>query len=393
MIEKLKKNTKIKLIALFSAIILWMYVMAVVDPEDTKLYENIPITITNLNEIRDLGLVVDPDEDLVASVYVKGNLSDLQKISADNIDVYGTVNNPIEGKNQLYLRANATDKVTTDFKSDTIVINLEKNIKEEKDITVKVTGKYEDSVDTVKLDDTTVIISGPRSRIEDVKYVQANFVADKVYSKDYATEISLQALDSDMKKVDDITFEFDKVKAQVSFLQQKQVKVNPVFENNSGLIQGEDFTISPDVIDIKGKSADITNIDSINTEAINIDDFESDSKVVKLKIPNGVTSDTQSVTVKLSQKNSLVDNFTYSGSELNLLANNDEDISLDNFEIPNNIKVTVKYSDSSQKISKEDLKLYIDLSEGFTANKQYNITHNNVDVKSVSIDPKYIKSK
>ena len=167
MIEKLKKNTKIKLIALFSAIILWMYVMAVVDPEDTKLYENIPITITNLNEIRDLGLVVDPDEDLVASVYVKGNLSDLQKISADNIDVYGTVNNPIEGKNQLYLRANATDKVTTDFKSDTIVINLEKNIKEEKDITVKVTGKYEDSVDTVKLDDTTVIISGPRSRIED----------------------------------------------------------------------------------------------------------------------------------------------------------------------------------------------------------------------------------
>ena len=49
MIEKLKKNTKIKLIALFSAIILWMYVMAVVDPEDTKLYENIPITITNLN--------------------------------------------------------------------------------------------------------------------------------------------------------------------------------------------------------------------------------------------------------------------------------------------------------------------------------------------------------
>ena len=80
MIEKLKKNTKIKIISLLSAIVLWMYVMAVVDPEDTKLYEDIPITITNLNEINDLDLVVDPDEDLVASVYVKGNLSDLQKI-------------------------------------------------------------------------------------------------------------------------------------------------------------------------------------------------------------------------------------------------------------------------------------------------------------------------
>ena len=131
MIEKLKKNTKIKIISLLSAIVLWMYVMAVVDPEDTKLYEDIPITITNLNEINDLDLVVDPDEDLVASVYVKGNLSDLQKITAENINVYGTVNHPIEGQNQLYLRASASDKVTTDFKSDTIVINLEKVIEDD----------------------------------------------------------------------------------------------------------------------------------------------------------------------------------------------------------------------------------------------------------------------
>ena len=68
MIERLHKNTKIKIISLLSAIVLWMYVMAVVDPEDTKLYENIPITITNLNEIKDLGLVVDPDDNLVTSV-------------------------------------------------------------------------------------------------------------------------------------------------------------------------------------------------------------------------------------------------------------------------------------------------------------------------------------
>ena len=134
MIERLHKNTKIKIISLLSAIVLWMYVMAVVDPEDTKLFEEIPITITNINEIKDLGLVVDPDDNLVTSVYIKGKLSDLQKISANNIDVYGTVSNPIEGQNQLYLRASVNDKVTTEFKSDTIVINLEKSIEEEKNI-------------------------------------------------------------------------------------------------------------------------------------------------------------------------------------------------------------------------------------------------------------------
>ena len=51
MIEKLKENTKIKLISLLSAIVLWLYVMAIVDPQETKLFENIPVTITNLDEL------------------------------------------------------------------------------------------------------------------------------------------------------------------------------------------------------------------------------------------------------------------------------------------------------------------------------------------------------
>ena len=394
MIEKLKKNTKIKIISLLSAIVLWMYVMAVVDPEDTKLYENIPITITNLNEINDLDLVVDPDEDLVASVYVKGNLSDLQKITVQNINVYGTVNHPIEGQNQLYLRASASDKVTTDFKSDTIVINLEKVIEEERDITVNITGDYADDVDTIKLKNQKVKISGPRSRIESVKYIQASFNADKEYSSTYTTDLTLEVLDSNKKKVSDVNLEFDKVSAQISFLKQKEVKVNPVFSNSgSDLVEGQDFTLSPDVITIKGKSDDIDNIDSINTNTIDINDFESNSKAIKLQLPEGVTCDKDSVTIKMSSESSLVDTFTYSGDELNLLNNNDENISLDNFNIPNTIKVTLKYAQNSKKISKDNLKLYIDLKEGFSSDKQYPIVYRDVEVKSISINPSYVTSK
>ena len=205
MIEILNKNTKIKIISLLSAIVLWMYVMAVVDPEDTKLFEEIPITITNIHEINDLGLVVDPDEELVASVYVKGNLSDLQKITANNINVYGTVNNPIEGQNQLYLRASASDKVSTDFKSDTIVINLEKSIEKEQKINVEITGQYKDDVDTITLSEKNVMVSGPRSRVESIKYVQAVFNADKKLSKTQSTQLELKALDADRKEVNHVT--------------------------------------------------------------------------------------------------------------------------------------------------------------------------------------------
>ena len=39
MINKLKENTKIKLISLLSALVLWIYVMAVEDPTETKTLE------------------------------------------------------------------------------------------------------------------------------------------------------------------------------------------------------------------------------------------------------------------------------------------------------------------------------------------------------------------
>ena len=43
MINKLKNNSKIKIILLLSEMGLRMYVMAIVDSEETKLFENIPV--------------------------------------------------------------------------------------------------------------------------------------------------------------------------------------------------------------------------------------------------------------------------------------------------------------------------------------------------------------
>ena len=73
--NNMKRNTRIKLIALFTAIVLWMYVMAVVDPEDTKLFENVPVTVTNTDELQGDDLVVYPQSDLVTDIYITGKLS------------------------------------------------------------------------------------------------------------------------------------------------------------------------------------------------------------------------------------------------------------------------------------------------------------------------------
>lgn len=258
---------------------------------------------------------------------------------------------------------------------------------------MKVTGKYKENIESIELKNKKIIVSGPRTRVNSVKYVQAEFNADENYTKTRTESLNLKPLDSDMKQVNDVNLEFKKVEATISFLHQKEVKVKAVFKGNlANLVEGENFTISPNTIQIRGKKEDLNKIEFISTENIDIGNFTSNINTVKLNIPEGIVVEDNTVKIKMLKDSDLVDIFTYSGSSLGFL-NNNSTISLNDFEIPDSIKVTLRYNNQSQKISKNELKLYLDLEEGFVSNKQYVIKHNNLNVKSIVIEPSYIKSK
>ena len=134
--NKFKRNYKIKIISLLSSIVLWLYVMATVDPEETKLFENVPVTITNISELNDKNLVIYPKKEITTSVYVTGKLSNIKKISKSDINVYGQINSPIEGNNEVYLKVSTPQRVNYDFKNQVMIVILEKVISEEKDIKI-----------------------------------------------------------------------------------------------------------------------------------------------------------------------------------------------------------------------------------------------------------------
>ena len=75
------------------------------------------------------------------------------------------------------------------------------------------------------------------------------------------------------------------------------------------------------------------------------------------------------------------------------LLNNEEDVSINDFEIPDDIIVKIQYDNDSDRISKNDLKLYLELSEGIVSGTRYAITHNDINVKSITIEPSYITAK
>ena len=199
---RLKNNTKVKLIALFSAIALWMYVIAIVDPEDTKLIEDIPVTVSNLDELEEKDLVIYPDESLLSSMNISGKLSNVKNIDKDDIKVYGEIDNPIEGKNEVYLRANMSERVSHEFTQSTIIVNLEKKISKNLKIEINMSDENKENIDSIKLDEEYVTVSGPRTQMAKVKGVIGKVDSLKdVDKKNITKKVRLIAVDENGKEV------------------------------------------------------------------------------------------------------------------------------------------------------------------------------------------------
>ena len=384
--NNMKRNTRIKLIALFTAIVLWMYVMAVVDPEDTKLFENVPVTVTNTDELQGDDLVVYPQSDLVTDIYITGKLSDLQKISEEDIQISGSINNPIEGQNYLYLKVNTTKQLSYEFKTDFIVVKLEKLIHKEVDINPDIVGEYKYDVDTVTLLQSTVNISAPRVLVEQVDHIKATIDVNTKENNKLTQRVKLVPVNAKGDEVSGVNLEVKNISAEVTFLEEKKVPINIQLENNSEDVTA--YEVNPSTITIKGKKDDLEKITYINTSKIDSKTIGS-SKTVDLVIPKDVTSDEKSVVIKSKDQESSVQRLIYKKDEVELV-NNSKNVNINDLNIPDNINVEVQL-DNNTSLSKSDISLYIDLDANNDEVKEYTIKYkSNITFKNIKIIPSVI---
>lgn len=375
--EKLKNNSKIKIISLLSALVLWMYVMAVVDPEETKLFEDVPLNITNKDELNEKDLIIYPDVELTANIYITGKLSSLQKVEKNDISIYGQISNPIEGKNQIYLKATTPQRVTYEFKNPVIIVNLEKIVKSSKDIEIKVEGKSKNNIDKIQIENgiNNITVTGPRSLVNKVDKIVASLnVGSKV--DDFDTDLYLQPVDSDGNKVEGVELEKSLLTARVTLLKEKTVPIKVIFNNtDDSENKVNEYKLSQEYVDIKGKRDVIDKIDYINTQIIDLSNFMNEiSREIALEIPSGVTCDDKYITISINTSRTIVSEFIYNSQEIEL-RNATEDFDVSQINIPENIKVSIEYSSNIGTVSKKDIILYIDLSQELGENEKYEIKY------------------
>ena len=387
MINKLKNNSKIKIISLLSAMVLWMYVMAIVDPEETKLFENIPVTITNKNELNERDLVIYPEQDLTTNIYVTGKLSNLKKVTKDDINVYGQINNPLEGNNEIYLKVSTSQRVNYDFKNPVMIVTLEKIISEDKSIKVDITGSGKNNVDNIMLQDNIdkVSVSGPRSLVNKVKRVVGTVKVNGELN-DFSQSIKLEPVDANGKVVEGIELEKDSVNVNITLLTQKTVPITLKLSDNSE--SGVNYTMSQNTVTIKGKKDIVDSINDIETQPVKLSEIlPGTSKDIYLQVPSGITIETKYITIKKNSEENAVAEYTYTADNIEI-RNNTENIDKSKIKFPNSINVSIEYLQSIGSINKDDIKLYIDLNEVSLEDNTCKIKYESIyEIEKINIDP------
>ena len=387
MINKLKNNSKIKIISLLSAMVLWMYVMAIVDPEETKLFENIPVTITNKNELNERDLVIYPEQDLTTNIYVTGKLSNLKKVTKDDINVYGQINNPLEGNNEIYLKVSTSQRVNYDFKNPVMIVTLEKIISEDKSIKVDITGSGKNNVDNIMLQDNIdkVSVSGPRSLVNKVKRVVGTVKVNGELN-DFSQSIKLEPVDANGKVVEGIELEKDSVNVNITLLTQKTVPITLKLSDNSE--SGVNYTMSQNTVTIKGKKDIVDSINDIETQPVKLSEIlPGTSKDIYLQVPSGITIETKYITIKKNSEENAVAEYTYTAENIEI-RNNTENIDKSKIKFPNSINVSIEYLQSIGSINKDDIKLYIDLNEVSLEDNTCKIKYESIyEIEKINLDP------
>lgn len=364
--SKLSRNTTPKLVSVIFAIVLYMFVMGEVNPEEERPLNNLKVELLNKEELENSGLVFIDQNEFTVNVKIAGKKNELPKISPDDIKVSADLSNAKEGENIIILKvSNPVNVEIKEMAPQQINVRLDKIVQGQKNVEVipkgspvrnYVVGKYRTTPDSV-------LIEGPKSRVNLVAKVVAEIDVEGI-KDNIRKDVPIKAVDSQGEDVIGVDVKTNNVNVYLSMLKLKNVPIKP---NIQGAVrEGYKITkveVTPENITLKGEENKIDGISEIFTKNISVEELDTALVTqVNLDLPEALEApylqDLPEIYVgveKIETKE-----FTFKGSEIS--ANNLKNTLTTNIgELNQDIKVKISDVRSVlEKVNRNDLELIID---------------------------------
>ena len=383
MLTKLKmsltNNIGLKFLAVLIALVLWLAIVNVNDPEKTITVSNIPISVTNESAITSRDMVYNVKSEQYLNITVSGKRSIVSNLSAEDFRATASLKElskvnsiPVDVTTK---NASLGRKITIVKQSaQTILVDVE-NV-EEKDFTdlvVEYTGKVADGyvagLSSMSTDEVTV--KAPTSIIDKIKKVAVRCSLDGT-NTNISKKCPVILYDKNDKEIksDEIELSDKKISVNVNVLRAKQVPISTINKDELGKPADgyvvDDVILSSDSITVYGSEESLDSIESLDIQDdIDVSDAKGDVTQnidVTGKLPKGLSvSGESTITVKVLIKKLITRTFEYDASEVSL---NDLSSNLDVQLVTKKVKVTLQGEEEViSQLTKDDMAISADLGK------------------------------
>ena len=303
-IQKLKHNTWLKIIALFFAILLWSYVISSTDPTRLRNVKDIAIQANGYEQLEASGLVVRGNFNDVfgkATVGVEARVSEMGQLTNQTVTVTADLTKiKAKGTYDIHLTATTPTGEVARIEPSTIQVEVDELISNTVPVSVEYQGELAPDLyhEEPELSQKTIQITGARTDVERVSKGVCVMDLSKV-TESVEQSYTVELRDADGNAITDGTFvgELPSIMVNMEVKSQKTVPIDvsasACFEDAGDIADGKQIQAvysMPSQVTLVGDKAVLEDVTKVTIKKIRLNGIsQTTSFDVALSLPSGVT--------------------------------------------------------------------------------------------------------
>ncbi len=287
----MRRNKKLDIIiAVVIAIVLWAYIIVIVNPPKSSTVRQVPVGLIGENVLNERGLAIASKQSYTVDVKVSGSRNEILGLSVSDFTAAADVSVLDEGETTMTVVVTGPYSITIDeINLQKIPVRVDALVNVDKPAVINCAESEDGEITVLKAADAVAVV-GAESDVAQVESVEYLISADTL-KKDEAKTLSLKGIpvDVDGKAVKNVAVAAGITDFNVVLYETKSVALDIVLEGTA--LYGENSIESIEhtpAIKIKGPAAIIEKITRI-TETVDVTGLDKDTeRELEIHLPKEV---------------------------------------------------------------------------------------------------------
>lgn len=275
-----------KIISVVIALILWVYVVNVINPPSSTTVTGVSVQLLNQEVLAASSLAIAGTDQYTVDVVVEGARSDVMALQADQVTATADLFGMSKGQNYLVVSVSVPEKLTvTEIRTNRIPVLIDELVSLQKPVVIQVldeTAGYE--LGSLSIQPTEISVTGAKSIVDQVRSVRIQISQETLGETPSTLQLSAVAVDAEGGLIHNIRLSNAYVELTAARYQTKTV---PLEVPLSGTPAPNMEIIEQDVpreITIRGSAKSLETVDAIAAEPLSIQGLAQDTTLAVVPI-------------------------------------------------------------------------------------------------------------